>query len=296
MIIGGNREEVIENIKRCVENGDFHGKVETGDPSPTSEEEKRIIETYLENRRLLTYRFKRKFAVSAARIVTKAVNSNTLIEGLENIPEGLGGVIITSNHFSPFENTVIRFLTDTMGRKNLAIITQVSNFAMDGVLGFLMNYADTVPISTEPRYLAGGFTSVMRERLVENKDAVLLYPEQEMWFNYRKPRPPQSGAYFFASKLGVPILSCFVEICDTDKDEKNADFKKVRYILHVLGVLYPDPDESVRVNTERLANADYEMKKECYEKVYGKKLTYKFEPCDIAGWKKGYEKEQSALL
>ena len=113
---------------------------------------------------------------------------------------------------------------------------------------------------------------------------MLLYPEQEMWFNYRKPRPPKNGAYFYAAKLNVPIVSCFVEIIDLNKDD-NSEFKKVKYVLHILDVLYPDKNKTVRENTDYLALTDYSLKKACYERVYGKKLTYRFEDGDIAGWK-----------
>ena len=193
-------------------------------------------------------------------------------------------MLITSNHFSPLENTIIRHLTNTLGRKKLGIISQTSNFAMSGFIGYIMNYADTIPISSDPRYLARDFLSLLKERLADKKEAVLLYPEQEMWFNYRKPRPPKNGAYFFAAKLNVPIISCFVQIIDLDEDDTN-EFKKVKYILHILDVLYPDKNKTVKENTEELGAKDYALKKSCYEAVYGKELTYTFENSDIAGWK-----------
>ena len=284
MIFGDNRRAVIENIRTCAENGDFHSKVELGDPVLSAEQNRNITDAYLENRKRLTFKLKTAIAVTMAQIVTRMINKNTEIVGLEKIPQNLGGVLITSNHFSPVENTVIRHLTNTLGRRRLNIISQTTNFAMPGVIGFLMNYADTIPISTEPRYLARDFLSVLKEKLVLRKEAVLLYPEQEMWFNYRKPRPPKGGAYFFAAKLNVPIISCFVEIVDTPKDD-TPEFRQVKYILHVLDVLLPDAEKSVRENTEILSERDYALKKACYETVYGKKLTYTFENSDIAGWK-----------
>lgn len=284
MILGDDRKAVIENIKNCAENGRFHDKVELNDPVLTPARSKEITDAYLENRKKLSFKIKTAFGVFLAKAATKIINSKTQIEGMEKIPENAGGMIITSNHFSPFENTVIRHLTNKLGIKKLGIVSQTSNFEMKGFVGYFMNYADTIPISTDPYYLARGFSSVLKERLVDKKHAILLYPEQEMWFNYRKPRPPKNGAYLFSSKLNVPICSCFVEIVDTDKDD-GADFKKVRYVLHVLGVLYPDPQKSVKENTESLALADYALKNECYERVYGKKLRYDFENCDIAGWK-----------
>lgn len=284
MIIGDNRKAVIENIKLCAESGEFHNKVELNDPVLTAEQSKKITENYIENRKQPAFRAKTALGVTLAKSAAKIVNKNTVITGLEKIPENLGGCLITSNHFSPLENTVIRYLTNTLGRKRLGIISQTSNFAMTGIVGFLMNYADTIPISSEPHYLAKDFPAILKERLIDKKDAVLLYPEQEMWFNYRKPRPPKNGAYFYAAKLNVPIVSCFVEIIDLNKDD-NSEFKKVKYVLHILDVLYPDKNKTVRENTNYLALTDYSLKKACYERVYGKKLTYRFEDGDIAGWK-----------
>ena len=284
MIIGENRKAVIENIKRYAESEQFHNKVEVNDPNLTAEQSRKITDNYIENRNRVLYKFKKCLGVWLAKAATSLINKDTEIIGLDKIPNDLGGVLITSNHFSPLENTVIRHLTNKLGRKDLGIISQTSNFAMKGLVGYLMNYADTIPISTEPRYLARDFLSLLKERLVDKKHAILLYPEQEMWFNYRKPRPPKDGAYFFASKLNVPIVSCFVEMVDLTEDD-TPEFKKVKYILHVLDVLYPDPQKSVRENTEFLSHTDYTLKKNCYESVYGKELTYTFENSDISGWK-----------
>jgi len=284
MIIGENRKAVIENIKLYAESGQFHNKVELNDPILSAEENRKITDSYITNRNTLTYKIKKCFGVALAKAAARVINKDTEIIGLEKIPKDLGGVLITSNHFSPLENTVIRHLMNNLGRKHLGIISQTSNFAMKGIIGFLMNYADTIPISTEPRYLIRDFLLILKERLVDKQHAVLLYPEQEMWFNYRKPRPPKNGAYFYAAKLNVPIISCFVEMVDLSEDDTD-EFKKVKYVLHILDVLYPDPDKSIKENTEILGVADYTLKKTCYENVYGKELTYTFENSDIAGWK-----------
>ena len=284
MIIGENRKAVIENIKKFAESGQFHNKVELNDPVLTAADSRKITDAYLENRRHLSFKLKTVLGISLAKIATKIINKNTEIVGLDKIPKNLGGVLITSNHFGPLENTVIRHLTNKLGRRKLGIISQTSNFAMTGIIGFLMNYADTIPISTDPRYLARDFLSVLKERLVDKKHAVLLYPEQEMWFNYRKPRPPKNGAYFYAAKLNVPIISCFVEMIDLPQDD-TPEFKKVKYVLHILDVLYPDPNKTVKENTEVLGDKDYFLKKTCYETVYGKELFYEFDSSDIAGWK-----------
>lgn len=277
-----NRGEVIENIKKYAQSGEFHRKTEITDPVLTKEMEKEITTRFIENRKKFSYKFKKVIALIVAAVATKIINRKTEIKGLETAKTVNGGMIITSNHFSPLENTVIRHLTNRLSYR-LSVVAQTSNFAMKGFLGFIMNYADTIPISVDARYLATSFLSVLKEKTAENERAVLIYPEQELWFNYRKPRPPKEGAYYFAAKLNKPILSCFVEIRERGKPKNG--FTKTKYILHVLGVIYPEKEKSPRENAAIMAQTDYDLKKECYEKVYGKKLTYDFENSDIAGYK-----------
>ena len=45
---------------------------------------------------------------------------------------------------------------------------------------------------------------------------MLVYPEQSMWWNYRKPKPLKKGAYTFAAKNHVPVLPCFITMEDSD--------------------------------------------------------------------------------
>ena len=83
--------------------------------------------------------------------------------------------------------------------------------------------------------------------------------------------------------MNVPVISCFVEQRDLPKKDRT-NFYKVGYVIHVLKTLYPDPSKSVRENSYRMQQEDYVQKKEAYERIYGKALTYAFEPSDIAGW------------
>lgn len=286
MIIGDNRGAVIENIKKSAEAGDFYAKVELNDPVLTAEQSKSITQKYLSDIKKPGFKFKRFLVRGFVNAATAIVNRDTEITGLENLPDMSNGMIITSNHFGPLENTIIRHFVKKYGNGKVKIVSQTSNFAMTGPIGILMNYADTVPISEDPRYLTHEFLDVLGENL-KNGSSVLIYPEQEMWFNYRKPRPPKRGAYLFAAKLGVPVLSLFVEIVDTEKIDTD-EFYKVKYRLHILGTLYPDLQKSVRENSAQMAQKDYELKSAAYEKIYGKKLHYSFEKGDIAGWR--YEK------
>lgn len=285
MILGQDREAVIENIRGAAESGDFYAKVELHDPVLTEAQSRAVIDRYMVDRRRFSFRVKTAVAMGFADLAGAVINRDTCTVGAEAIPPIPGGVILTSNHFGPLENTVIRRYAKQYLKKKVRVVSQVTNFAMPGAIGFLMNYAGTIPLAGDLRYLEGDFLSVLEERMRAG-EGVLIYPEQEMWFNYRKPRPPKRGAYHFAAKLQVPVLSCFVEIRDTDKADTE-EFCKVQYILHVLGLLWPDPQKTVRTNSIELAEKDYAMKKAAYEAAYGKPLDYRFSPEDIAGWTGG---------
>ncbi len=48
--------------------------------------------------------------------------------------------------------------------------------------------------------------------------------------------------------------------------------------------VYPDAEKTVKENSIEMMERDYELKKEMYEKSYGKQLSYEFDKTDIAGW------------
>lgn len=283
MIIGNDREAVIENIKNAVESEAFYRKVELDDPILTDEKALEICQNYLYEISTVFYKVKSFFAKNIANALTKKINADTEVVIDGNVDGLDGGFIVTSNHFSPLENTCVRFGLWAIGIKNMAIVSQVGNFAMNGLVGFLMNYANTIPIHKEHKYLSRDFVKRLEE-CFKKKQAVLIYPEEEMWFNYKKPRPLKSGAYYFAAKLGVPVLSMLVEMIDTDEKEQEHLYR-VRYRVHILGVIRPDGNKSVRENCDLMCQQDYNMKKDAYERAYGKKLTYDFDASDIGGYK-----------
>lgn len=283
MIIGKNKQAVIENIQRASEEKDFHRKVEVDDPGLSPEEEQVILRRFPGRIRTSGYHLKNKAARGLVEAVTRGVNRNTEFTGLEHLRQIHTGAIITSNHFNPLDNTAVRSALKRAGKNRLYIVSQAGNFAMKGVIGFVMNYADTIPLGKDQDYMTGAFPDHIK-RLLRNRQYVLIYPEQEMWFNYRKPRPLKRGAYYYAARFGVPVISCFVEIVEI-KEKETDEFNKVRYIVHILEPIFPDPQKSVRENSMEMMNRDYEQKRQAYEKAYGRKLTYDFEPGDIAGWR-----------
>ncbi len=270
------RNAVIQNIARAAQAEDFYAKVELHDPVLTPDQCRDIAHGYLKNLSKGSYRAKNLLARGIANFGSWFFHRKLEIVEHVNVPKLPCGAMITSNHFGPLENLIIRrYVRKLQGRKRLFIISQITNFAMTGAVGFLMNYADTIPLWEDVRYLNREFPARLQQLFNQNQ-MVLIYPEQEMWHNYRKPRPPKRGAYLFAAKANVPVICCFVEM---QEDEKG----KVRHILHILDVLYPDPTKTPKENSVNMVHRDYEMKKEAYETLYGKALTYAFSMEDIAG-------------
>ena len=275
------RIQVIENIKACVAAGEFNSKVEPGDPQLDEEQTRRMLYKIVKHRESISYAFKNLAALIIAHVGTTIYNRETVIDGMPKITGIRGAAIVTSNHFAPLENTIIRYMVRKNRKGRLFAVSQDTNFAMTGILGFLLKYADLIPVSGDQGFMSTFFPSMLEDAL-SSGHYVLVYPEQEMWWNYRKPRPLKRGAYHYAAKFGVPVISCFTEIVEKDELDKSGRHK-LRYVLHVLDPIWPDPALSLKENSLAMMEKDYAQKKAAYEKAYGKPLDYTFEDWDIAG-------------
>lgn len=278
------RDQVIENIRLAVREGRYNDKVEVGDPVLSEQEVRHLLYKFLTHKESPVYGTGNFIANRIADMATWHINRETRIFGLEKLlAVKHRSAIITSNHFSPVDNTILRHLLAHEGLGKLLVISQDTNFAMRGLTGFLLKYIDAIPISHDQGYMASFFFEQLDEAVRQNR-WILMYPEAEMWYNYRKPRPCRKGAYFYAHKLGVPVISCFVKI-DDERTDPQLGPDKLRYALYVLALIYPDASMSCKEDSERMRDLDYRLKVAAYESVYGKALDYTFESWDIAGLK-----------
>lgn len=280
MIIGGSKKEVIKNIKKNILDGQLNKKVEVDDP--VVDDVEKVLDKFYKNQKKLGYNFKKRKANKIVEQFKKNVGDISIV-GLENL-EGLDlshGSIITNNHFNPLDSYTSRKVVNEILKKKMYIVIEDTNLCLPGILGFLMNNLDVLPISKSPNYLVKKFIPEFNN-ILSNGNVILIYPEEEMWFNYRKPRPCKRGAYQFASKFNVPIISCFTEIIDLNEKD-NDEFNKVKYVVHILKPIIPDNNKSDRQNSIDMANIDFNQKKDAYIKAYGKELTYDFDNTDIAG-------------
>ena len=285
MIIGGSKKEVINNIKKNIENNELNKKVEIGDPNLSEDEIQKYINDFYRNKKKLSYFFKNKIANKTVKKISKELYPDIKINGLEklDLADLSNGAIITSNHFNPLDSYNIRKIVEEKLHKKLYIVVQDTNLAMPGFLGFLFNNIEVIPLSKSPNYIIKKFVPELK-KILSKGDFILIYPEEEMWFNYKLPRPCKRGAYQFAHELDVPVISCFVKMIDTDKTD-NDEFNKVKYEVSINKVIYPEAGESVKSDSRKMAEVDYEARKKSYEDAYNKKLNYEFDISDIAGWK-----------
>ena len=285
MIIGGSKKEVIKNIETNINNNELNKKVEVGDPNLTEEEKTKYINKFYQNQKSPIYFIKNKIANKTVRKIAKEIYPNINIIGLEklNYVDLTNGAIITSNHFNPFDSYNIRKIVEEKLHKKLYIVVQDTNLAMPGALGFLFNNIEVIPLSKSPNYIIKKFMPELK-KILSKGNFVLIYPEEEMWFNYKLPRPCKRGAYQFAHELDVPVISCFVKMTDANITDNN-EFNIVKYDVFINKVIYPEKNESIKSDSRKMAEVDYETRKKAYEDAYNKELKYEFDIKDIAGWK-----------
>ena len=285
MIIGGSKKEVIKNIETNINNNELNKKVEVGDPNLTEEEITKYINKFYQNQKSPIYFIKNKIANKTVKKIAKEIYPNINIIGLEKLDyvDLTNGAIITSNHFNPLDSYNIRKIVEEKLHKKLYIVVQDTNLAMPGALGFLFNNIEVIPLSKSPNYIIKKFMPELK-KILSKGNFVLIYPEEEMWFNYKLPRPCKRGAYQFAHELDVPVISCFVKMTGTNITDNN-EFNIVKYDVFINKIIYPEKNESIKSDSRKMAEVDYETRKKAYEDAYNKELKYEFDIKDIAGWK-----------
>lgn len=285
MIFGDNREAVIKNIQKAANKRDFTAKAEIGDPQMTINERLKLVNDYWKNRKSFSSKINNQIGHAMLTTFAKTLAGSTEFKGLENLDNlPIGGAIVTANHFNQIDSLPIKLLANKMHHQ-LSIVIEDTNLMLPGFFRYLMNYVGTIPLVQSASYIGNVFPKHLSNALAKN-NWVLIYPEQEMWWNYRKPRKLQRGAYYFAAKQNVPVISLFIEISDLPKiEKKDSNFYETKYIVHVLQPIFPDVSLSANENAHKMMEQDYQQKVAAYEKIYGKKLNYDFTDWDIAGWR-----------
>lgn len=235
----------------------------------------------------LSSKIKTKIVNSMARaFIKKMIKEKQLIikevRGMENfLPLEKQGAIITCNHFNAFDNfAVYKVLEKHIKHRELYKVIREGNYTnFPGLFGTFFRNCNTLPLSSSFAVMKEFMAGV--KVLLDRGEKILIYPEQCMWWNYRKPRPLTPGAFRFAVENNVPVIPLFITM--NDSEAIGADgFPIQEYTVHILPAIYPMETGSSREKTEDLKNRNYEAWKKVYEETYGIPLTYS---CDSAAEK-----------
>lgn len=227
----------------------------------------------------LSNKFKRSIAnFMADRYFKKLIKKDILvIDGIENehiLKDALkNGAIITCNHFSAFDNYIIfHCIRKYLPKKYLYKVIREGNYTnFPGLYGFFFKHCNTLPLSSNMHTMKKFLKAT--NNLLTSGESILIYPEQAMWWNYKKPRPFKIGGFKMAYKANVPVLPLFISMKDDDRLDQDG-YPIQRHTLHVLEPIYPDKTLTEKEGSTKLMNQAYNRCKVKYEEVYGEKLTY----------------------
>ena len=269
-----DRVKILEKIAQFESEGRFGEDVEDDPPSRT------LMPDEIEyGNRGLKQRMKSKLAFAAARrYVNSLIEDKKLIikeiKGLENIKNLNSGAVMTCNHFNAFDSFAMQLVYDAAQQPSrifYRVIREGNYTSFPGFYGFLMRNCNTLPLSSNLRTMKKFMRGV--DSLLKDGHFILIYPEQSMWWNYRKPKPLKNGAYSFAVRNNVPVLPCFITMRDSDIMGDDG-FYVQEYTIHVGEPIYPDPKLSYRDSVKDMLDKNYALWKEIYEREYHMPLVY----------------------
>ena len=273
-MISQERQEILERIEKYELEGDFDHDVENDPPSrPLQPKEIDYLRKKWRNKiaRFFVSRAADKAInglIAANQIIIKDVIGKENLQGID------GSAFITSNHFHPFENIAIyKVIKDYGPKKDFYRVIREGNYTAPPK-GFdkFFKYCNTLPLSSNPSTMKKFLKAI--ECLTKKNNYILIYPEQYMWWNYKKPRPFKDGAFRFACKNNVPIIPCFITMEDS-KEHFDADGLPVQeYTVHIMKPLYKDETIPFKEAVQKMKEQNFKMCKDVYEKTYGTPLTY----------------------
>ena len=226
----------------------------------------------------LSSKIKNKFAnIMGARFFDNMIAKRQLIikevRGIENFDAVKGGKIVTCNHFSVCDNYAVWVaLREHMQGKMLYKVIREGNYTNPPKpFGLFMRHCNTLPLSSQGATMKKFMRAV--RTLLQRGETILIYPEQSMWWNYRKPKPLQDGAFSLAVLNKTPVVPIFITMQDSDVPDGDGFFVQ-EYTIHILPAIYPDVSLSSSAAKEAMREQNYQAWVKVYESFYQKPLVY----------------------
>lgn len=269
------RIEILKKIEKLEEEGKFDVDAENDPPTIVLTPEN---VDYLRSK--MTSKIKRVFANEVGeRFLNNLLKNNKLIikdvRGIENLNKVSTGAIVTCNHFNPFDCFTIEKVFRMSGKieeKRLYKVIREGNYTnFPGLYGFFFRNCDTLPLSSNKRTMIQFMKAV--DTLLQKGNFILIYPEQSLWWNYRKPKPLKNGAFKMAVRSNVPVIPIFITMEDSDIIGDDG-FPIQEYIVNIAEPIYPDNNLQPKERVEKLLNKNFEIWKNIYEDFYKIPLEY----------------------
>lgn len=269
------RLEILEKIEYLEKTGQFDKDVENDPPTVTLTADG---VDYLNEK--LSSRLKTRFAnIIGERFLDQILKTQKLlikeIKGIENLKELKSGAIITCNHFNPFDSFAIEYAFRKSGlaqEKRLYKVIREGNYTnFPGLYGFFFRNCDTLPLSSSNQTMMEFLRAA--DKILNAGDMILIYPEQSLWWNYKKPKPLKPGAFRIASRNNVPVLPIFITMEDSNIIGEDG-FAIQEYTINIGKPIFPENGLSEKENTKIMKEKNYKNWKEVYEDFYKIPLLY----------------------
>ena len=269
------RLEILEKIKKLELEGKFDIDAENDPPTIVLTPEN---VDYLKKK--TSSKIKNKVANKVGeKFLKDLLKNNKLIikevNGIENLQNLESGAVITCNHFNPFDSFSIERVFRSSGQaktKKLYKVIREGNYTnFPGLYGFFFRNCDTLPLSSNKRTMIEFMKAV--DIILQRGDFILIYPEQSLWWNYKKPKPLKNGAFKFATRNNVPVIPIFITMQDSNIIGEDGFFVQ-EYIINIEKPIYPNEKLSERENTTIMRDRNYEIWKNIYEDFYKVPLQY----------------------
>lgn len=270
-----DRLAILEEIDRLEKEGKFDVDPEKNPPTIVLEPEDIDYlrsKRYSKIKRSVANKVGEKFLeelLKNEKLIIKEIN------GIENLEKVETGALITCNHFNPFDFFAVeksfRKAEKDKDKKLYKVIREGNYTNFPGLYGFLFRNADTLPLSSNKRTMVNFMKAV--NTILNKGDWILIYPEQSLWWNYRKPKPLKGGAFRIASRNNVPVIPIFITMKDSGIIGEDG-FNVQEYYVNIKEPIYPNTELTEKQNTEIMKNKNYQIWKEIYEKFYDIPLQY----------------------
>lgn len=253
-------EELQNKIKELEEKKEFNTHINPIDYSNVIKVDENF--PYLKKPLLkrIGYFFVRLFIVKPFARKKNKHEFKTKVFGRENL-NNIKNAVVTSNHYDIFD--CLANFKALEGHKVRTITAPFNNFK--GRLGTSMRAMGILPMSDDFKGKHKFYEAI--KTILKSNQYILIYPEESMWWHYKKPRPYNEGAFRLAISNNVPVIPMFSILKDTNKfDENNYPIHNIE--IHIGKPIYPLVDADEKRNIEFMLQKNKEFCETLYKNNY----------------------------